>query len=207
MLHRRLLCPALVLLAALWLFCACEEKVATPAPKPKKTLYALFETSLGEIECRLYSDQAPNTVANFVGLVRGEQEWVDARSLLKQKKPLYDGTIFHRVIPGFMIQGGDPKGNGTGGPGYRFPDEIDPAFTFERPGVLAMANSGPDTNGSQFFITDAPAPSLKGKYSVFGEVTRGLEVVAAIARVPRNSNDRPLEPVVLKQVRIIERTR
>lgn len=188
---------------------ACEEQAAAPAAaaKAKKALYAVFETSMGDIECRLFDDKAPNTVANFIGLARGDQEWVDAKSLLKQKKPLYDGTIFHRVIPGFMIQGGDPKGNGTGGPGYRFPDEIDPARKFERAGLLAMANYGPDTNGSQFFITDAATPSLNGKHTIFGEVTKGQDVVAAIARTPRNANDRPVQDVVLKHVRIVERAR
>ena len=165
-------------------------------------LVAIFETSMGEITCTLYWQQAPLTVSHFVALARGGQPWLDTRTNTQRTDPLYTDTIFHRVIPGFMIQGGDPLGTGAGGPGYRFHDEIDPELTFEGPGVLAMANAGPDTNGSQFFITDAPAPHLNGKHTIFGHCDEaGQEVVAAIARVPAQQTV-PVEAVALHQIRI-----
>ena len=146
--------------------------------------------------------QGPKTVKNFVGLATGEQEWVDHKTLQKQHTPLYDGTIFHRVIPGFMIQGGDPKGNGTGGPGYHFEDEFRSGLLFDRPGLLAMANAGPNTNGSQFFITVAPTPHLNNRHTIFGEVIGGMDIVHKIVNTPRDSRDKPKENVVLKKVRI-----
>jgi len=170
---------------------------------PEK-LYAVFETSQGKIVCLLYPRQAPKTVENFVGLAKGEKEWTDPRSSEQVKKPLYDGTIFHRVIPDFMIQGGDPLGLGIGGPGYKFADEIAADLSFDRPGRLAMANSGPGTNGSQFFITVAPTNWLDGKHTIFGQVIEGQEVVEAITRVKKDQRDKPLEPVVLKTVLIKE---
>ena len=144
-------------------------------------IHATFQTSAGDIVVRLLPEKAPKTVENFLGLAEGTLEWADPKSGEKVKKPLYDGTIFHRVIPEFMIQGGDPLGNGTGGPGYRFADEIGPDNRFDRPGLLAMANAGPNTNGSQFFITEVPTPHLDRGHTIFGEVVKGLELIAKIA--------------------------
>jgi peptidyl-prolyl cis-trans isomerase A (cyclophilin A) len=145
-------------------------------------LYATFNTSAGDIVVRLLPDKAPKTVENFVGLVEGTKEWTDPVSSQKVKRPLYDGTLFHRVIPDFMIQGGDPLGTGYGGPGFRFADEIGPDNKFDRPGLLAMANAGPNTNGSQFFITEVPTPHLNRGHTIFGEVVKGFELVPKIAR-------------------------
>jgi len=147
-----------------------------------ETIEATFHTSLGEIVVRLLPEKAPKTVANFVGLAEGTREWKDPRSGQGVKRPLYDGTVFHRVIPEFMIQGGDPLGTGTGGPGYRFEDEIGPDNRFDRPGLLAMANAGANTNGSQFFITEVPTPHLNRGHTIFGEVVKGLDLVRKIAR-------------------------
>ena len=165
-------------------------------------LYAVIHTSMGDIVCRLFEKEAPKTVANFVGLATGSKRWRDPESGAEKHKPLYTGTTFHRVIPGFMIQGGDPTGTGSGGPGYEFEDEIDPNLKFDRAGLLAMANSGPNTNGSQFFITVAPAPHLDSHYSIFGEVVAGQDVADHIADVPRNSDDKPLEPVHISSITV-----
>ena len=167
-------------------------------------LYATLNTSAGPIRLRLFPDHAPKTVRNFVGLADGTQEWTDPRTRSKQTKPLYDGTIFHRVIPGFMIQGGDPLGTGMGGPGYQFGDEIHPDLTFNRPYLLAMANAGPGTNGSQFFITVAPTPHLNGRHTIFGEVTDAAsqQVVDAIANSPTARGDRPIKAIVISSVDI-----
>jgi peptidyl-prolyl cis-trans isomerase A (cyclophilin A) len=162
--------------------------------------YATLETSRGPIRVRLFPDTAPKTVENFVGLATGSRTWLDPRSDAEQRRPLYDGTIFHRVIPDFMIQGGDPLGNGTGGPGYQFEDEVVGPRRFDRPGYLAMANAGPNTNGSQFFITQVPTPWLDGKHTIFGEVVDGMEVVGAIASSRRDARDRPLEDLRLDRV-------
>ncbi len=162
-------------------------------------LAARFVTSKGDITCTLRVDQAPETVANFVGLARGTREWTDPSTRQKVTRPLYNGTIFHRVIPGFMIQGGDPLGNGTGGPGYEFADEVGPFTVFDKPGLLAMANAGPNTNGSQFFITDGTPAHLNQKHTIFGDCGN-LEVVSAIATAPRDGRDKPLEAVVLQTV-------
>lgn len=170
-----------------------ERKVSEP-------LYATFKTSMGEIVVRLNEDKAPKTVENFVGLATGTKEWTDPKTGQKVKRPLYNGTIFHRVIPNFMIQGGDPLGRGTGGPGYRFTDEFHPDLKHNKPGVLSMANAGPNTNGSQFFITTVPTPHLDNRHSVFGEVVKGQEVVVTIGNVPRGPGDRPLKDVVLQEV-------
>ena len=172
-----------------------EKTVAEP-------LYATLKTSLGVIVIRLYDDKAPKTVENFVGLASGTKEWTDPKTGQKVKRPLYNGTLFHRVIPGFMIQGGDPLGRGTGGPGYKFADEFNPDLRHNKAGILSMANSGPNTNGSQFFITLGPTPHLDNHHSVFGEVTQGQDVVAAIGNTPRGPNDRPLKDVVLQEVSI-----
>jgi len=146
------------------------------------SIHATFQTSMGEIVVRLLPEKAPKTVENFVGLAEGTREWTDPKSGQKTKKPLYDGTLFHRVIPDFMIQGGDPLGTGTGGPGYKFADEIGPDNRFQKAGLLAMANAGPNTNGSQFFITEVPTPWLDKGHTIFGEVVKGVELVAKIAR-------------------------
>jgi peptidyl-prolyl cis-trans isomerase A (cyclophilin A) len=166
----------------------------------KGRLLATLKTSLGDIKIRLFEEQAPKTVENFVGLATGTKEWTDPRSGQTVKRPLYSGTIFHRVIPNFMIQGGDPLGRGTGGPGYRFADEFHPQLRHSKPGILSMANSGPNTNGSQFFITHAPTPHLDNRHSVFGEVVEGQDVVVKIGNVPRGANDRPATDVVLREV-------
>jgi peptidyl-prolyl cis-trans isomerase A (cyclophilin A) len=168
--------------------------------EPNQKLIAKMITNQGEIEIELFADHAPDTVANFVGLAQGVRDWIDPETGDKVKQKFYDGLIFHRVIPGFMIQGGDPLGNGTGGPGYRFGDEFDSSLTFSQPYMLAMANAGPNTNGSQFFITVAPTPHLNGKHTIFGKVITGQEVVEAIANVPTGPNDKPLEDVVINQV-------
>ncbi len=165
-------------------------------------LYAIFQTSLGNITCQLFPDKVPNTVANFVGLATGTIKSQDPKTGEFKETPLYDNTIFHRVIPNFMIQGGDPTGTGRGNPGYRFADEFSPELTHDRPGVLSMANSGPNTNGSQFFITQVPTPWLNNHHTIFGQVVEGLEVVDAIAQTPRNQMDKPLTDVVLYKVEI-----
>ncbi len=164
----------------------------------------VMDTSMGRITCQFYQKQAPKAVANFIGLAEGTQEWTDPTTHLKHHKPYFNGTIFHRVIPGFMIQGGDPTGTGTGDPGYAFRDEFDPNLNFDKPGRLAMANSGPNTNGSQFFITEQGYDSLNQHYTLFGQCDdASVEVVKAIARVPRDGNDKPLTLVVLKKVTIV----
>jgi peptidyl-prolyl cis-trans isomerase A (cyclophilin A) len=167
--------------------------------------YAVFNTSEGKITVRLFEADAPITVKNFVELAEGAKEWVHPITRAKSKDKLYDGTIFHRVIPDFMIQGGDPAGSGMGGPGYRFQDEtIGSPHKFDKPGKLAMANSGPGTNGSQFFITLAPTDWLTGKHTIFGEVVEGQDIVVKISKVARNSMDKPHKPVVVESL-VIER--
>ena len=168
------------------------------------TTTATLHTTLGDIKINLFQDQAPKTVRNFTELADGSKEWTHPKTNAKTTEPLYDGTIFHRVIPGFMIQGGDPLGTGTGGPGYRFEDEFHGELTFDRPYLLAMANSGPGTNGSQFFITVAPTAWLNRKHSIFGEVAdqESRDVVDAIAAVPTGGQDRPKENVVINSVTI-----
>lgn len=168
------------------------------------TTTATLHTSKGDIKVTLFPDQAPKTVRNFTGLAEGTKEWVHPKLNAKSTAPLYDGTIFHRIIPGFMIQGGDPLGTGTGGPGYRFEDEAHPELTFDRPYLLAMANAGPNTNGSQFFITVAPTPWLNFKHTIFGEVAdqESRDIVDLIAAVPTGAQDRPVDNVVIESISI-----
>src|SRR5215469_10656436 len=177
---------------------------AKPAVAPTGPT-ALIDTSMGRLTCKLYEQQAPVTVANFIGLAEGTKDWTDPTTLKKvHGQPFYNGTTFHRVIPEFMIQGGDKAGNGTGDPGYLFKDEIDPTLTFDEPGRLAMANSGPNTNGSQFFITEAPVPHLNGKHTIFGQCdAHSILLVASIARVQRNDDDKPVTPVVINKITIV----
>jgi len=169
---------------------------------------ATLHTNLGDIRLELFAEQAPETVSNFVGLATGEKTWTDPRTKEQSNAPLYSGVIFHRVIPGFMIQGGDPLGTGTGGPGYTFDDEIDPSLTFTQPYILAMANAGrrlgKGTNGSQFFITTAPTEWLQGKHTIFGKVAddASRQVVDAISAVSTDPRDRPLEDVVITSVTV-----
>ena len=166
-------------------------------------LLAHFTTSEGKFTARLFDAEVPNTVANFAGLADGSKEWTDPRSGQRVKQPYFNGTIFHRVIADFMIQGGDPLGQGTGGPGYNFADEFHPALRHSKPGILSMANRGPNTNGGQFFITLVPTPWLDDKHSVFGEVTEGMDVVNKIGKTPTSKpGDRPLKPITVESVTI-----
>lgn len=193
----------IILLAASLPLCAqtaAKPAAAAASANPK----AILDTTMGKITCTLFADKAPITVENFIGLAEGTKDWKNPVShATKHGVPLYDGTIFHRVIPGFMIQGGDPAGNGSGDPGYTFQDEFRADLKFDRPGRLAMANSGPNTNGSQFFITEVPTPHLNGKHTIFGQC-EPLAVVTQITRVPRDPNtDKPFNPVRLKKVTIV----
>ena len=166
-------------------------------------LYAHFTTSEGNFTVRLFDDETPKTVANFTGLADGSTEWTDPRSGLKVKQPYFNGTVFHRVIDGFMIQGGDPLGQGTGGPGYTFADEFHPKLRHTKAGILSMANRGPDTNGGQFFITLAATPWLDDKHSVFGEVVEGMDVVKKIGGTPTSKpGDRPVKAITVEKVTI-----
>ena len=166
-------------------------------------LYATFDTTEGQIVCRLFDKEAPKTVQNFVELGEGKREWTHPVSRPKSNNKLYDGTIFHRVIPDFMIQGGDPAGTGFGGPGYQFEDETkNSPHRFDKPGKLAMANAGPNTNGSQFFITVAPTTWLTGKHTIFGEVVEGQNVADKISTVAADRQNKPVKPVQLKSVKI-----
>jgi peptidyl-prolyl cis-trans isomerase A (cyclophilin A) len=205
-----------ILLALLALAACSKSEKAAPAPSTsaapvKGPLSAEITTPKGTIRCQLLPEVAPETVAAFVGLARGEKEFRDVKTGQMVKRPFYDGLLFHRVIPEFMIQGGDPESQnpdfphlGTGGPGYTLPDEIAPSVKFDRPGVLAMANRGPGTRsgGSQFFITENPVPRLDGGYTIFGRCGN-LDVIKAIARVPRGDNDKPDTPVTMK-VKILD---
>ena len=212
---------ALLATVALLLLVACETptppksdagtglpaaEAAKPAPVEKiGDATAIIETTAGKLTCKLFGNQAPKTVANFVGLAEGTREWTNPASHAKKTGvPLYDGTIFHRVIPNFMIQGGDPLGNGAGDPGYSFEDEFVPELKFDRPGRLAMANSGPDTNGSQFFITEVPTPHLTGRHTIFGQCDAASTALARkIARMPRDERtDRPFRPVKIVKITV-----
>ncbi len=165
-------------------------------------LYATFETTQGTIVCLLFEKEAPVTVKNFVELAEAKKEWRDPNSGEKKKTRFYDGLIFHRVIPHFLIQGADPTATGRGDPGYRFEDEFKSNLKFDQPGRLAMANAGPNTNGSQFFITEGPTPHLNNHHTIFGQVIEGMDVVKKSTRVPRDRNDKPQTPVAIKKLTI-----
>jgi|GEM_PF-46062 len=164
-------------------------------------IFAHMKTSMGDIVLRLFSKEAPKTVENFVGLATGEKKWTNPTTGQEESKPLYAGTIFHRVIPGFMIQGGDPQGTGRGGPGYRFADEFQSGRRFDKPGLLAMANAGPNTNGSQFFITVVPTSHLNNRHTIFGEVVQGFDVVEKIVNAPSRA-DRPNEDIRIVEIKL-----
>ncbi|UXR65600.1 MULTISPECIES: peptidylprolyl isomerase [Bdellovibrio] len=171
--------------------------------KKGKDMIAVFETNKGTFKVKLFNDKAPKTVENFVGLAEGTKEWTDPKTGEKVKKPFYNGLTFHRVIKDFMIQGGCPLGTGTGGPGYRFEDEFPAgAPKHDKPGILSMANAGPNTNGSQFFVTTVPTPWLDGRHTVFGEVVEGMDVVKSIENSKTGAMDRPAEPIVIKTLTI-----
>jgi cyclophilin family peptidyl-prolyl cis-trans isomerase len=173
---------------------------ADAAGNPK----AVIETTAGDFNCTLFKDKAPVTVENFIALAEGKKDWRNPVShAMKHNTPLYDGTIFHRVIPGFMIQGGDPAGNGTGDPGYTFKDEFDSSLRFDRGGRLAMANSGPNTNGSQFFITEKATPWLNGKHTIFGQC-EPVSLVTKIVNMPRDPSDKPFHPVKITHIKIVQ---
>ncbi len=187
---------------------ACDRSPSmTPASAPAQK-FAVIETKRGRIVARLYVARAPKTTAHFIGLATGDKQWRDPRDKRVRLDPLFDGLTFHRVIPGFMIQTGDPRGDGTGDIGYAIDDEFHPELNFDKPGILGMANTGPDANGSQFFITEAPSPDLNGRHTAFGEVIEGLEVVKKISRVPSSSErdgNKPLDPEPLLKVTIVDR--
>jgi peptidyl-prolyl cis-trans isomerase A (cyclophilin A) len=202
-------------LGVIVLFLSLAASAQTPAKKPaahkpaaaatsaKPT--AIIDTTAGKLTCELFPDKAPIGTANFIGLAKGTKDWTNPSTGRKMHGvPLYNGTIFHRVIPEFMIQGGDPLGSGTGDPGYKFKNETSPDLGFDRPGRLAYANAGPDTNGSQFFITEAPYPSLDGHYTIFGQCDEAsVELVKKIARMPRGANDKPDNPVKIVKITIL----
>lgn len=179
------------------------EKVSKKGKKKMDAKFAVFETTLGNFKVEFYPKEAPKTVANFADLADGTKEFTDPKTGKKEKRPFYDGLIFHRVIEGFMIQGGDPLGEGYGGPGYKFEDEFHKSLSHSGPGILSMANAGPNSNGSQFFITVAPTPHLNGKHSIFGKVVEGIDVVMKISKAPTGANDKPNPPIVMKHVKII----
>ncbi|HUY12790.1 MAG TPA: peptidylprolyl isomerase [Terriglobia bacterium] len=180
------------------------KKERDPMNELSPGLYAILDTSLGEITCQLFPEKAPKTVENFAGLAKGEKEFVDVATRKKVRRRFFDGLAFHRVIPDFMIQGGCPLGTGTGGPGYKFEDEFSKDLVFDKPGKLAMANSGPNTNGSQFFITVAATGWLNHRHTIFGEVVKGYDVVEAISTTSRDRQDKPRTPVVMNAVQIVE---
>ena len=165
-------------------------------------MHARFTTTEGSFRIRLFDAEVPNTVANFAGLAEGTKEFVDPKTGQKTTRPFYNGLVFHRVIKNFMIQGGDPLGTGTGGPGYRFADEFDPKLRHDKPGILSMANAGPGTNGSQFFITLVPTPWLDNKHAIFGEITGGMDVVQKIGSTKTQPGDRPATPITIQSVTI-----
>lgn len=187
-----------LLISGLVLMTSCAS-FASAAPK------VIIETTAGNLSCKLFPEKAPKGVANFIGLAKGTKNWVDPKThVAKKGTPLYDGTIFHRVIPNFMIQGGDPTGTGTGGTGDKFAVEWSNDLTFDQPGRLAYANAGPNTNESQFFITEVAAPFLNGKYTIFGQCDKtSVDLVKKIARMPRNGRDYPDSPIKIKHIKVI----
>jgi peptidyl-prolyl cis-trans isomerase A (cyclophilin A) len=206
----------LIFLISLFLIFACvphqntlqveqkTDKQPQIISKETKTMNAVIETSQGTIIIELFPDKAPKTVGNFINLAEGTKEFIDLKTGKKIKRKFYDGLAFHRVIPNFMIQGGCPLGTGTGGPGYKFEDEIDANLKFDKPGKLAMANAGPNTNGSQFFITEVATPWLNGNHTIFGQVISGMDIVKKITMTKTDFSDKPIEPVVIKSI-VIER--
>jgi len=178
---------------------AAMAQATKAAGKP----FAHFDTSMGAFTVELFEKDAPKTVANFIGLANGTKEWTDPKTSEKVKKPYYNGLVFHRIIANFMIQGGDPLGTGTGGPGYSFEDEFQSGRKLDKAGILAMANRGPNTNGGQFFITLVPTPWLNGKHTVFGEVTEGMEVIKKIGATQTSKpGDKPVKPITIQSVKI-----
>ena len=196
----------LLMIVLVFNFGMCCNLFAQGQAESKKApgLYAEFDTTRGKFVCKLFPEEAPKTVVNFTGLAEGTKEFTDTVSGNKTRKAFYDGLIFHRVIPDFMIQGGDPTGTGRGGPGYKFEDEFHFKLKFDKPGKLAMANSGPNTNGSQFFITTAATPWLDSRHSIFGQVVEGQEIADKISTAERNAQDRPLKDVSIKKIIIIK---
>jgi cyclophilin family peptidyl-prolyl cis-trans isomerase len=202
--------PVLLFMAALTVW-AQSSSQAAPAAKPPVhhaaagQPTAIIETSVGNMTCTLFPDKAPIGVENFIGLATGTKDWKTVRGVTKHGVPLYDGTIFHRVIPGFMIQGGDPAGDGTGDPGYKFKNEVSSDLLFDKPGRLAYANAGPNTNGSQFFITEVATPHLNGNYTIFGQCDAAtVALVKEIAHMATDpSNDRPFRPVKISHIKIV----
>jgi peptidyl-prolyl cis-trans isomerase A (cyclophilin A) len=207
----RKLLTLVIVFSSLQLVSQTSKPAAKVAAAPKKPVAtagpptAIIETSAGKLTCTLFPDKAPIGVANFIGLARGTKDWTNATTGRKMHGvPLYSGTIFHRVIPEFMIQGGDPMGTGMGDPGYKFKNETSPDLLFDRPGRLAYANAGPNTNGSQFFVTEVAYPSLNGGYTIFGQCDdASVELVKKIARMPRDANDKPNDPVKIVKVTIL----
>jgi peptidyl-prolyl cis-trans isomerase A (cyclophilin A) len=192
----------------LWSDILWSSSRLTTAAQKEPTLpavYAQFVTSEGNFTVRLYHEHAPKTVENFVGLAEGTKEWSDPRTNEKVRRPYYDGVIFHRVIDGFMIQGGDPLGQGIGGPGYTFADEFHADLRHDKAGILSMANRGPNTNGGQFFITLGPTPHLDDRHSVFGEVVEGMDVVRKIGSTRTGERDRPVNDIVIQSINIERR--
>lgn len=200
--RKLVLAAAAAILAASWAGCR-RQSVPGPKPAPPGNYTADIQTDLGTITVQLFPQQAPLAVGNFIGLAEGTQPWRNpATGKVETNHPFYDGLTFHRVIPGFMIQGGDALGNGTGDGGYEFDNETSPELTFDRPGRLGMANAGPNTNGTQFFITVAPYPAGNGQYTIFGQVIQGQNVADAISQLPRDGNDKPLRPIHIVKVTI-----
>jgi peptidyl-prolyl cis-trans isomerase A (cyclophilin A) len=207
------LTAAVVASVAYWAMAQQSTKPAEELPDaPQATAAALvqpngpsviIDTSMGRITCQFYQRQAPKAVANFIALAEGTKDWTDPTTRkVQHNKPFYDGTVFHRVIPDFMIQGGCPEGSGRGGPGYKFVDEFHPTLKHTKGGFLSMANSGPNTNGSQFFVTVAATPWLDNRHSIFGEVIEGYDVVEKISKLPRDSSDRPRKEVKINSLKI-----